>query len=286
MYKSLDGAKLYYEIVGDGLPVLLMHGGLGLDHSYFRPWLDGLRDVARLLYYDHRGNGRSSEPSDWSTVDHRTLATDADGMRQLLNTEQVVVIGHSYGGFLALEYALLYPDRVAGLILCNTAAVVDYADVALANAAAKARGGEVEVLMHALSTPAIDNSTVREWWRSILPLYFHQPAEHLMPAVAARIHYRSGAWNRSMALRQSYDLVDRLPEVVQPTLVLSGQHDWLMPPREAGERLVAGIPNCRGVTFAESGHFPWMEEPEAFISVVRSWLDDLARGEGQIGNVR
>jgi proline iminopeptidase len=286
MHALLDGLDLYYEVIGDGLPVLVMHGGLGLDHSYFRPWLDELGAVARLLYYDHRGNGRSSEPSNWGTVDNRTWARDADGMRQLLNADRVVVLGHSYGGFLALVYALLYPHRIAGLILCNTAAVMDYADVALENAAARARAEEVEVLLHALSTQAADNSMVRAWWRGILPLYFHQPDERLMDEVAARIHYRSGAWNRSMELRQSFDLLDRLPEVVQPTLVLSGQHDWLMPPREAGERLVAGLPNCRGVTFAGSGHFPWMEEPEAFISVVREWLVELALNEGKVGDVR
>jgi proline iminopeptidase len=286
MHASFDAAELYYEAIGDGLPVLVMHGGLGLDHSYFRPWLDELGDVARLLYYDHRGNGRSTEPSDWSMIDHGSWARDADGMRQLLAAERVVVMGHSYGGFLALEYALLYPHRVAGLILCNTAAVIDYADVVLANAAARARGGEVAVLMDALSAPAADDSMVRDWWRGILPLYFHQPDEQLMDEVASRIHYRSHAWNRSMVLRQSFDLLDRLPEVSQPTLVLTGQHDWLMPPREASERLVAGLPNCRGVTFAESGHFPWMEEPETFIAVVRAWLVDLACSEGQAGDAR
>jgi proline iminopeptidase len=280
-----DGADLYHEVIGEGLPMLVMHGGLGLDHTYFRPWLDGLRDTARLLFYDHRGNGRSPAPADWDAVDGETWARDADGMRQVLNAERVVVMGHSYGGFLALEYAVRYPDRVAGLILSNTAAVMDYPDVALANAVARARGGEIEALTQALSAPAADDCTVRAWWRAIMPLYFHRPDEHLMNEVAARIQYRAGAWNRSLALMPSLDFRRHLPEVRQPTLVLIGQDDWLMPPREAGERLVDGLPNGRSVTFAGSGHFPWMEEPDTFIAEVRAWLRGLTLSQDGAGGI-
>ena len=59
---SVNGTDLYYVVTGDGPPCLVMHGGLGMDHTYLRPWLDPLKDTLQLVYYDHRGNGRSTSP--------------------------------------------------------------------------------------------------------------------------------------------------------------------------------------------------------------------------------
>ena len=94
--------------VGEGLPCLLMHGGLGFDHTCLHPWLDPLGDVMRLVYYDHRGNGRSGRPPS-ETIIFEQLCSDADALREHLGFEEVCVLGYSFGGFVALEYALRYP---------------------------------------------------------------------------------------------------------------------------------------------------------------------------------
>src|SRR5579864_9005276 len=108
-----------------------MHGGLGLDHTYFRPSLDSLarsEGHPQIIYYDHRGGGRSRrEPLDGVT--HATWAGDADALRAHLGHERVVLLGHSYGDYLALDYVLAHPERVAALILVSTAPVLDYLPV-------------------------------------------------------------------------------------------------------------------------------------------------------------
>ena len=106
MIADVGDTRLFYQTAGNGSPILLMHGGLGLDHTCFLPWLEPLADDrTQLIFYDHRGNGRSERPADWNAVTHLTWADDADALRAHLGHERVVALGHSYGGFLALEYA-------------------------------------------------------------------------------------------------------------------------------------------------------------------------------------
>src|SRR5215213_1668466 len=89
----LNGTELFYVEIGEGLPCLVMHGGLGFDHIYMHPWLDPLGDVMHLVYYDHRGNGRSGRPP-WATLAWERLCADADALRGHLGFEKVAVIGH------------------------------------------------------------------------------------------------------------------------------------------------------------------------------------------------
>jgi pimeloyl-ACP methyl ester carboxylesterase len=97
-----------------------MHGGLGFDHTSLHPWLDPLGEEMHLIYYDHRGNGRSGRPP-LETLTFEQFCADADALRAHLGYEKVAVLGYSFGGFIALEYALRYPERLSHLILLDTA---------------------------------------------------------------------------------------------------------------------------------------------------------------------
>ena len=273
MRASINGSEVFYEVLGEGVPMLLLHGGMGLDHTYFRPWLDRLGDAAQLVFFDHRGNGRSAQPEDWSAVDHQTWVRDADALREHLGHEKIFLLGHSYGGFLAQEYALHYREHLRGMILCNTAPAFDYADVALSNAQVRGAREQLQALERALSTRAPDDETAGQWWRELFPLYFHRPDAAVLQAAAGRIRYSAGAWNRSVfELMPAFDLTDRISDIQVPALVLAGREDWIMPPEQGAERLHAMLPKSELVVFEESGHFPWIEQPDAFVHSVEGWL--------------
>jgi proline iminopeptidase len=154
----LNDTEIFYVEVGEGVPCLLMHGGLGGDHSALHPWLDPLGDVMRLVYYDHRGNGRSGRvPSE--TITFEQLCSDADALSEHLGFEEVTVLGYSFGGFVALEYALRYPERISHLILLDTAPTLDYAEEIEANARRK---GATREQLEALGASAEDEA---ESWR-------------------------------------------------------------------------------------------------------------------------
>jgi proline iminopeptidase len=97
----LNDTELFYVEVGEGVPCLVMHGGLGGDHTALHPWLDPSGDVMHLVYYDHRGNGRSGRPPA-ETLTFEQFCSDADALREHLDFEKVAVLGYSFGGFIAL----------------------------------------------------------------------------------------------------------------------------------------------------------------------------------------
>ncbi len=110
--------NLYVEVMGQGYPLLLMHGGPGADHTtllHLRPCADQFT----LIFYDHRCNGRSTG-ADVSSMTWENLTADAEALRQMLGFEQWAVLGHSFGGMVALEYALRYPQSLSHLLLMDT----------------------------------------------------------------------------------------------------------------------------------------------------------------------
>ncbi|MCW5882527.1 MAG: alpha/beta fold hydrolase [Anaerolineae bacterium] len=275
MLANVNGAEIYYERVGQGRPLLVMHGGLGLDHTYFRPYLDPLADDVELIYYDHRDNGRSSRSTDISAVSHATWADDAEALRQYLGLGRMVLLGHSYGGFLAQEYALKYGDHLDGLILSNTVAVVDYMPTIQANAAARGGPEQLVALGEAFGRPMNDAEDFRDMWRRLSPLYFHDYRPDLGEQMDAGAVYSAEAWNHVNAhLLPVFNTLDQLAQISAPTLALAGGDDWIMP-LEQVQRLTDALPNAEVVVFQHSGHFPFIEETDAYLTAVRAWLTQI-----------
>lgn len=276
MLAQIHGHEVFYTVHGQGRPMLLMHGGSGLDHTQFRPWLDTLGDRVQLIYYDQLGQGRTSRPESYEDVGIDTWADEADALRNFLGHDKIILFGFSYGGFIAQEYALRHSDHLAGLILCDTAPVLDYTDVIMANAQARSTPEQMQFVIKALSEPAADDADFQKSWMTILPLYFKHYDPQVGAAMDATTHYSAGAFNHGMGrLLPAFNTVARLGEITVPTLIMAGQHDWITPPRQGAERLHAGIPNSQLVLFEDSGHFPYVEEHDSFIQTVSDWVSHL-----------
>jgi len=264
----LNGTELFYVEVGEGLPCLVMHGGLGFDHTYMHPWLDPLGDVMHLVYYDHRGNGRSGRPP-WETLTFQQLCADADVLREHLGFEKVAVMGHSVGGTIALEYALRYPERLERLILLDTLpSFDDWENEVEDNARCK---GATQEQLEALVTYEDDDEGFRRAWKLIEPLYFHTYDVALAGRVFAKTVFSVEANKAQAAFLEGWDVTPRLGEIHAPTLVIVGHDDIVCPPSQA-RRLHEDILNSELVVFERSGHLAWFEEPEAFFGAVRRWL--------------
>src|SRR3954453_17908024 len=152
MLATINGTEIYYELIGSGRPLMLMHGGLGIDHNYFRPWLDPLADDFQLIFFDFSGNGRSPRAS-FEGVTHETWADEADGLRQHLGIDRMVLYGLSYGGFLAQEYAIRHQEHLDGLILGSTAPTFDYGDAMAENVKKRATPQQWEDFSAGLGKP-------------------------------------------------------------------------------------------------------------------------------------
>ncbi|MGE0396621.1 MAG: alpha/beta fold hydrolase [Kofleriaceae bacterium] len=250
--------------------MLLLHGGLGLDHTSLRPSFDALGDTHRLHYVDLRGNGRSPRPTSYANIDHATWADDLDLVRASRDLPRWTILGHSYGAFIALRYALRHPERVERLILVGSAPVFAHGDAIAANLARK-MPGRVEEILGILSMRAETDEHFGSVWSQILPLYYH----HYEPRYLAHFadtRYGADAFNHGASFLPTYDVRAELPSVSAPTLVVSADDDWIMPADRAGAALAAGIPNAQHVVIPDAGHFMFHEQPAATLDAIRRFF--------------
>jgi proline iminopeptidase len=276
MKVTVNGAELEVEVLGDeGLPVLLAHHGGGGIGSLAEPraTFGPLSDLFRVVVWDARGCGRSGGGPPYS---HEQWAADMDALRAWAGAEQVVVAGGSYGGFLCLEYAVRYPDRVRAVVLRDTAADATTLDRARENARAQTRvpidwehfdrywGGTVR-----------SDAELKQLWAELIPLYdFDYDAEKSAAAVEAGI-YRHESHNWCFQHNMpAYDLKPQLPAISVPVLVTVGRTDWVTPV-SAAQTIADLVPDARLVVFEKSGHSPQVEEAELFQATVRDFLAQL-----------
>lgn len=266
---GVNGTEIYYEKLGSGTPIFIMHGGLGLDHEYFRPFLDSWADFAQIVYYDHRGNGRSSAVDDWSTVTLDTFVEDAEALRKALGYEKIIVYGHSFGANIAVLYALRYPENLDGLIISDTSPNMSYMPEVpnTINLNAFVAMGKL------FTSLAKDNDQLGERWFAATPLlYGSNVGEEVAADIHKRIHYNADAFNRGGELLPTYDVSERMSEISVPTLILAGNHDFLSG-SAAHEDFASAISNSELLFLENSAHFPFISEPEEFESAVHAWLD-------------
>lgn len=272
-------ASLHHVVLGSGPPMLLMHGGLGFDHTYLRPWLDPLADDVRLVFYDHFGNGRSPWPDDWSELTHERLVADADHLADHLALDRFHLLGHSYGGFLALEYALRNPDRLLGLVLVSAAPAMEHVPVCLARARERGSALEAETFERGVASPPTSPDEMGRMLETVLPLYFRRYTRDVGGAVLADMQLSPGAFRQAFHhCLPGWDMRGHLAEIDVPTLVLGGRWDWIVPPEHGPEPLARGIRHAELRIFEESGHFPFIEERGPFLEAVRDWLREREDG--------
>ncbi|WP_229401675.1 alpha/beta fold hydrolase [Micromonospora okii] len=269
----INGAELVVEAFGptDAPAMIVHHGAPGLGSRNepkrsFCPFADRMR----VIVFDARGSGESSDDEPFT---HEQWVADVDAIREHFGYEKIVMAGGSYGGFIAMEYAIAHPDRVSALVLRDTAADTAHDHLAVERARSTDRVAIPEWVIERIGTGRFESDEqLREYWRAILPLYDHQhdPAKDEAKLAATRFHYRThnAAFGQNMP---RYDLKPKLPSITCPTLVTVGRHDWRTPVA-ASQTIADLVPNGELMVFENSGHSPQLEEPELFQRVVRDFL--------------
>jgi proline iminopeptidase len=278
---SLGDARLFYEVVGTGEPVVVVHGGPGLDHAYLQPGLDVLATRNTLVYYDQRGAGRSVAALDSSSISLDAFVDDIEAHRQTLGYERISVLAHSFGALIGLEYAARYPESVRALILMSPVEPGSrHADEQAARqeaARTPVDSTELATLTGSEGFAARDPATVSQVFRVL----FRQTLRDRTRISELDLDLaESTADNGAEVARLlgaslgELDWWDRLPEIEVPTLVLHGRHDPI--PLAVSQDLAEGLARGRLVVLA-SGHFPYLEDPDGLLSAVSSFLVDLGR---------
>jgi proline iminopeptidase len=280
MFVTINGNDLNVQVLGpEDAPVLIAHHGGGGIGSLAEPkaTFGPLADLMRVVVFDARGCGRSQGTPPFS---HEQWAADVDGLRQWIGADEVVVAGGSYGGFIAMEYALAYPDRVKAMILRDTSADNSNLERAYENARNQNRVSINWENFDRYWTGRIrDDADLKDRWAEIIPLYDYQfdPAAAAARVESGSYRYETHNWcfQRNMP---GYDLKPQLPSVRCPTLVTVGRTDWITPVSSA-ETIASLIPGAQLVVFERSGHSPQIEEASKFQSVLREFLRKVLGAE-------
>jgi proline iminopeptidase len=198
------------------------------------------------------------------------MVADLEALRRSLGISRWAVMGHSYGGFVALKYALLHPDRISHLILVDTSANPALPeDSDTQHRKARKTTATISAALDALDLPG-SNARWKRLWHRILPLYFvARPPRRLTGA--DHTVYRDHSRMLGYRLLRGLDFRGALNRIQAPTLIVVGRHDLILPARHS-KLLRNGIHRSRLMIVPDAGHFPFIERPRIFRRVVLRFL--------------
>ena len=275
----VQGVRLFVDVEGPGLvpdgplmrekPTLVcLHGGPGFDHSGFKPAFSGLADIAQIVYYDHRGHGRSDErPSSEWTLD--IWADDVVRLCDALGIVKPIVLGQSFGGFVAQRYIARHPGHASKVILSSTSP-----HMALERKLVmfEKLGGKVarELARQFWSQP--DPQTWAAYWVGCRKLY--NPTEPSDPQAAQRMLVRDEILLHFVAgEKQGLDLLPGLAAAQCPVLVMAGEEDPVCPLADAQDIAAALPPQwAKLVSFPGAGHGAWRDDPQTAFATLREFI--------------
>ena len=283
-YIPFKGYRTWYRSVGDPAndatrpPVLILHGGPGVPHDY----LENLEQLAdggrRVIFYDQLGCGRSDQPRRPEMWTVPLFVQEVGVVRHTLGLNRAHILGQSWGGMLAMEYALTQPAGVASLIIESSPASIPLW-VAEANRLRAELPPDVQatLLRHeragSTDSPEYQQAMLVFYARHVcrldpMPDYVQRSFDNIGPEVYYVMNGPSEF--HVIGTLKNWDITDRLGEIALPTLLLSGRYDEATP--RIMEAVHAGIPRSEWALFENSSHMSHCEEEDRYLEVVNAWL--------------
>jgi proline iminopeptidase len=271
---EVRGVRLWYLVRGSGPALVLQPGGAGWggDSNIYIETLEPLESTNTVVYLEPRGIGRSGRVADPALYTMDEYVEDVEALRRHLGLDRLRLAGHSHGGFVALTYALVYPERVERLVLLNSGAFVRALDPAWM----ETRPGyaEAQARLAAVDTTRSADEVHAEFIRALVPaLHFHQyePFRGKMEDLLARTRFSVEPFRQFERDLAAFDLRDRAPEVRTRTLIVIGDDD--MPDLMEGSFLLhERMPRSQLLVTPGCGHWPMIECPNVFFPAVRRFL--------------
>jgi proline iminopeptidase len=289
---DVGGAELFVEEEGEGMPLVLLNGGPGGTHHYFHPWFARAAGFSRVIYYDQRGCGLSDfEPGEHG-YSVEQAADDLEAMREALGIQKWVVLGYSYGGFLAQLYTTKYPGSVSGLILLGASPGMaidlgpsrqseflseeEIARRAEIREQLQEYAEEVDLAQREYVQLLVYNNFLNGDWKR---QGFYKPSPGRMAQIALYEWDHDGDFNSVVGQSQSgIDFTGIFDDNPIPTLILEGEYDLTWNETKAGI-LAGNHPSGRLVVFENAGHGIYDEEPDRFFRVLEEFVTTLPEVE-------
>ncbi len=272
-----DGFALHYRTEGSGTPIVFLSGGPGLDVDYMKAAAALFPSTYQRVFLEQRGTGRSRPASlSAGNVTLSLVVGDVEALRTALNVERLILVGHSWGGMLAMAYAASYPDNVDRLILISSGGPTteffgwfgDNLNARLRPEDIEARDRWVEAARRGSDPDKADIEIIK----ATTPAFFFDRAKGLAFAAATP----AGSHNKDLSgllfadLQKNYDVRDGLRRLRRPVLILHGHQDPIGD--KVPEDIHALVPSATLRYLNRCGHFPWIEQPEATRALLTEFL--------------
>ena len=285
------GALIYYMSVGQGAPLMIIHGGPAASHEYFLPHLLPLMRTNRLIFIDERGSGKSSKLEDPHQYTVANMVEDIETVRQALGLGKISLLGHSFGGPLVEAYALKYQLHLSHLILASTFASTRQLNAALAKMKAEMAPKDRERVEALEAAGLFGKGEIWEhgrypeeyaklaWGVGYFPYLYQNRPDPNYDAVDGNT---TTAWDVYREMWGSHgefivdgnltevEYVDKLSQIKVPTLIIVGDHDESDP--KMSEGMHAKIAGSKLVILPKSGHMTFVDQPEKFLQAVREFV--------------
>jgi proline iminopeptidase len=280
--KSGDGVRLWYTESGQGSPVIVIHGGPGMDHDSLAADLAPLRQHHRVIEYDQRGGGRSTLPGDATllTIEHHV--NDLEALRLHLGLKRVTLLAHSFGPAIAARYAIRYPEKIERMIFLSPIPPVkgkffeEYGAslTARLTAAQRKRGAELQKAFEGSSNIT---TACREYWSIMTPPRLAKGTSvsvvksDLCAAPPEAIRFGMTKTNpATFGSLGDWNWTTELARVKAPVLIIHGEEDSI--PMAMVSKWVTALPNARILRLPHTGHFPHAEQPAIVFPAIEAFL--------------
>lgn len=273
-----DDTEIFYEIYGadkTGTPLVVLHGGPGFDHQYF---LSGaaFTELAKnrpVIFYDQRGSGKSAKLSGGQTATLENNLADLLRLTKFFGYEKIDLAGHSWGGFLAMTFAVAFPQKISHLIVIDSMPEnFDDSDNYEKFASVFPKENEE---MNQKRTEALfkhDEKAMRASIVAYMKMLFYSPENRdRFIAGSENYTYDADVNQKVSASAEGIDLTNSLKDLTVPTLILHGRHDANIRV-ESAQEIQQTIPKSQLVIFEQSGHLPFYEEKGKFVAAVEKFL--------------
>lgn len=278
-YIEIDGAKLFVRLIGSGEPIVIVHGGPGMSHDYLAPQLINLlANDYQLIFYDQRASGRSSGVDDTTQLTISQFVRDLEILRQQLKINRLNLLGHSFGGLLAMYYSISYPNNVNKLLLIDSSPASWELNFPYFRRTIAERQTEID--RQELSSikakedfeknPELMDSYLKVFFR----VFFKNPSLSQNLTLGIDEHWLLNYNVTGNSIWQDlgkYDIHDKLKNINVSTLIMHG--DYSVISIQGAEQIKKQIPNSKLVIMKDVGHFPYIEDQKTFNKVVRTFLN-------------
>jgi proline iminopeptidase len=270
--------SLYYHMIGKGEPVIIIHGGPMLDQSYLYDHFKSLAKNHTLIFYDQRVSGKSSPTADSTSLTMANMVNDIETIREKLGLDQVHVIGHSWGGFLAARFAGEHSTKVKSLILCDAMPPTQRLWQQEENEIAHRLTAYDSIVRDAIiNSDGFKNTSDVTFVDSLMKASFKTQFVDSTKLSKLKVKLPKDYFQRSKVFsyigREFYgfDITEQLKRIIAPTLIIYGDQEPAL--KISAPVYQANIFGSSVVTIKQSGHFPFIEQPEEFIKTVEKFWE-------------